>query len=135
MKKLIGFLVIMIAFSALSQTSSLAVNTYFRDFALKPIVLSSKPFMPKVVLKNITTISSNNDNDSKSKFMSRIKKHFCDQYLFEVHDERVHLYFSPIINFQIGQNWLDNEGSTLYQNTRGIYVKGTLLKNFSFSRR
>jgi hypothetical protein len=133
MKKLSGFLVIMIAFSAFSQTSSLAVNTYYRDFSLKPIVLSSKPFMPKVVLKNIATITSNNDTDSISKFLSRIKKHFCDQYLFEVHDERVHLYFSPIINFQLGQNWLDNDGSTLYQNTRGIYVKGTLLKNFSFS--
>ena len=133
MKKLIGFLVIMIAFSTFSQTSSIALNTYFRDFSLKPIVLSSQPFMPKVVLKNTAKITVNDNSYNESKIGSRIKKHFCDQYLFEVHDERVHLYFSPIINFQIGQNWLDNEGSTLYQNTRGIYVKGTLLRNFSFS--
>ena len=133
MKKLIGFLVIMIAFSTFSQTSSIALNTYFRDFSLKPIVLSSQPFMPKMVLKNTAKITVNDNSDNESKIGSRIKKHFCDQYLFEVHDERVHLYFSPIINFQIGQNWLDNEGSTLYQNTRGIYVKGTLLRNFSFS--
>ena len=37
------------------------------------------------------------------------------------------------MNFNIGRNWVENSAPRLFQNTRGVYVKGTLLKNFSFS--
>ena len=69
---------------------------------------------------------------SKKSFGKKLKSHFMDNYLFEVHEQNVNLYISPVVNFQLGQNVLNKDENALFQNTRGFYVKGELLKNFSF---
>ncbi len=132
MKRLTCLIFLMCSLFAKTQTSSLASSTYFRDVSLKPVWLSNQPFMPQVELKSIETIKQQN-GEKKNKGLKNIKKHFFDQYLFEVHQNAVNLYFTPVVNFNIGQNWVENSAPRLFQNTRGIYVKGTLLKNFSFS--
>ena len=109
------------AFSVHAQIESLAGHVYFRDQIQKP------GFKIEGVHWHLTKDST------KVSFRDKLKKHFMDAYLFEVHEENVNLYISPVVNFQSGTNWLDEDGATLYQNTRGIYVKGTLLKNFSFA--
>ena len=109
------------AFSVHAQIESLAGHVYFRDQIQKP------SYKREGVHSHLTKDSS------KVSFRDKLKKHFMDAYLFEVHEENVNLYISPVVNFQSGTNWLDEDGATLYQNTRGIYVKGTLLKNFSFA--
>ena len=109
------------AFSVHAQIESLAGHVYFRDQIQKP------GYKSEGVHSHLTKDST------KVSFRDKLKKHFMDAYLFEVHEENVNLYISPVVNFQSGTNWLDEDGATLYQNTRGIYVKGTLLKNFSFA--
>ena len=109
------------AFSVHAQVESLTGHVYFRDQFQKPGFQKEKsPFSLK---KDTTRIS----------FRNRLKKHFMDEYLLEIHEENVNLYLYPVVNFQAGTNWLEVDGPTLYQNNRGIYVKGTLLNNFSFA--
>lgn len=121
MKKISCILVLFSAFFVHAQVESLAGHNYFRDLSQKPGFKINA--FPSHLPKDSTQIS----------FRDKLKKHFMDAYLFEVHEKNVNLYLSPVVNFQAGQNWLDEGGPTLYQNTRGIYVKGTLLKNFSFA--
>ena len=110
-----------IAFSVHAQIESLVGHVYFRDQIQKP------GYKREMVHSHLTKDST------KVSFRDKLKKHFMDAYLFQVHEENVNLYISPVVNFQSGTNWLDEDGVALYQNTRGIYVKGTLLKNFSFA--
>ena len=121
MKKISCILVLFSAVFVHAQVESLAGNNYFRDASQKP------GFQIEGVHWHLTKDST------KVSFRDKLKKHFMDAYLFEVHEKNVNLYLSPVVNFQAGQDWLDEGGPTLYQNTRGIYVKGTLLKNFSFA--
>ena len=55
-----------------------------------------------------------------------------ENYLFEVHEGNVNLFVSPVVNFQLGNNLVGEDEPYLFQNSRGFYVKGSLLKNFSF---
>ena len=121
MKKISCILVLFSAVFVHAQVESLAGHNYFRDLSQKP-GFKIEAF-PSHLPKDSTQIS----------FRDKLKKHFMDTYLFEVHEKNANLYLSPVVNFQAGQDWLDEGGPTLYQNTRGIYVKGTLLKNFSFA--
>ena len=129
MKRLTCLIFLMCSLFAKTQTSSLASSTYFRDVSLKPVWLSNQPFMPQVELKSIETIKQQN-GEKKNKGLKNIKKHFFDQYLFEVHQNAVNLYFTPVVNFNFGQNWVENSAPRLFQNTRGIYVKKVFFNIF-----
>ena len=121
MKKISCIIVLFSAVFVHAQVESLAGHNYFRDASQKPGF-------------QIEELSSYIKKDSAQvSFRDKLKKHFMDAYLFEIHEKNVNLYLSPVVNFQAGTNWLNEDGPTLYQNTRGIYVKGTLLKNFSFA--
>ena len=121
MKKISCILVLFSAVFVHAQLESLASHNYFRDGSQKPGF-------------QIEEFSSYIEKDSAQvSFRDKLKKHFMDAYLFEIHEKNVNLYLSTVVNFQAGQDWLDEGGPTLYKNTRGIYVKGTLLKNFSFA--
>ena len=124
MKKTGFLLVLMFAFSGHSQVETIAGHSFFRDQTQHPVFLENGP--------EICDVGFQKDS-LKMSFGKKLKSHFMDQYLFEIHEGNVNLYLSPVVNFQVGTNWLDADGPTLYQNTRGIYVKGTLLKNFSFA--
>ena len=124
MKK-IGFLLVLIfAFSAHCQVETLAGHSFFRDQEQQPGFSQEGQAICDVGYQKDT---------SKKSFGKKLKSHFMDNYLFEVHEQNVNLYISPVVNFQLGQNILNQDEAYLFQNTRGFYVKGELLKNFSFS--
>ena len=122
--KNLGFLLVLIfAFSTHSQVETLAGHSFFRDQEQQPGFSKSTPVICDVGYKK---------DSAKISFGKKLKKHFFDQYLFEVHEKNVNLYISPVVNFQLGKNLQNDESAALFQNTRGLYVKGELLKNFSF---
>ena len=123
MKKTGFILVLMFAISAHSQVETLAGNSFFRDQMQEPGFSQEGLAVCDVGYQKDT---------SKKSFGKKLKSHFMDNYLFEVHQQNVNLYISPVVNFQLGQNMLDQDEAYLFQNTRGFYVKGELLKNFSF---
>ena len=55
------------------------------------------------------------------------------KHLIEVKGEDFFLTISPILDFYIGKDFKDTNSRRLFQNTRGIYIEGDILKNFSFS--
>lgn len=55
------------------------------------------------------------------------------QHLFEFKGDDYHLSISPIVDFSIGKDFSDTAKKRLFQNTRGIFIEGDLMKNFSFS--
>ena len=123
MKK-IGFLIVLMsAFSLHSQVETIAGHSFFRDQAQHPSFLQNGPVICDVGFQK---------DSLKLSFGKKLKSHFMDNYLFEVHEENVNLYITPVVNFQLGTNVLNKDEPSLFQNTRGFYVKGTLLKNFSF---
>ena len=110
MKKISCILVLFSAVFVHAQLESLASHNYFRDGSQKPGF-------------QIEEFSSYIEKDSAQvSFRDKLKKHFMDAYLFEIHEKNVNLYLSPVVNFQAGQDWLDEGGPTLYKNTRGIYA-------------
>ena len=123
MKKIAFLFLLLFAFSTQAQ-ESLSVHSFFRDQEQKPSFDRNKE-----AAKSKTSVLK---DSNKFSFTEKFKRAFLDQYLFEVHEKNVNLYISPVVNFQLGQNWLDSDGPSLFQNTRGLYVKGELLKNFSF---
>ena len=102
MKQITCILVLFIAFSVHAQVESLAGHLYFRDQIQKPGF--KKEDVCLSLQKDTTRIS----------FRDQLRKHFMDQYLFEIHEENVNLYLSPVINFQAGTNWLGVDSPTLY---------------------
>jgi hypothetical protein len=54
------------------------------------------------------------------------------QHLFETRGENYQLSISPIVDFSLGKDFADTAKRQLFQNTRGIFIEGDLMKNFSF---
>jgi hypothetical protein len=124
MKKFVILFVLMSAFFVHSQVETLTGHSFFRDQMQQPGFQQNGPIICDVGFEKDTI---------KTSIGKKLKSHFMDNYLFEVHDKNVNLYISPVVNLQLGQNILEKDEASLFQNTRGFYVKGELLRNFSFS--
>lgn len=55
------------------------------------------------------------------------------KHLLEFKGEDYYLTISPVADLSLGKDLADTNSRRLFQNTRGIFVEGDLLKNFSFS--
>lgn len=55
------------------------------------------------------------------------------KHLLEFKGDDYYLTISPVADLSIGKDLADTNSRRLFQNTRGIFVEGDLLKNFSFS--
>ena len=54
-------------------------------------------------------------------------------YLFFTRGKNYTLGITPALNFSMGKDFKDTTNNTLFRNTRGFMVEGTLLDNVSFS--
>ena len=123
MKK-IGFLLVFIsAFTLSAQIETVTGYSFFRDKSEHPNYIKGE--------QAICDVSFQKDTIKKS-FTKKLKSYFMENYLFEVHDGNINLFVSPVVNFQLGKNLVGEDEPYLFQNSRGFYVKGSLLKNFSF---
>ena len=135
MRSWLGFIFTAIISFGHAQEENIFGAPYYRDAWLKPQLIVHKPFMPTLDLK----LNLEQDSSFKPSPISNIgrakgffQKHFMENYLFEVHEGNVKLFVSPLVNFQLGKNLVGEDEPYLFQNSRGFYVKGSLLKNFSF---
>ena len=135
MRSWLGFIFTAIISFGHAQEENIFGAPYYRDAWLKPQLIVYKPFMPTLDLK----LNLEQDSSFKPSPISNIgrakgffQKHFMENYLFEVHEGNVKLFVSPVVNFQLGKNLVGEDEPYLFQNSRGFYVRGSLLKNFSF---
>ncbi len=55
------------------------------------------------------------------------------KHVIEAKGKNYRLNISPILDLTLGKDIKDTSSRRLFQNTRGIYIEGELLKNFSFT--
>jgi hypothetical protein len=55
------------------------------------------------------------------------------KHLLEFKGDDYYFTISPVVDLSIGKDRVDTNERRLFQNTRGIFVEGDLMKNFSFS--
>jgi len=48
-------------------------------------------------------------------------------------EDSLHLTIDPLMNFEVGNDFLDTTGRNLYNNTRGLLIQGDIGSKFSFS--
>ncbi|MBL6660486.1 MAG: hypothetical protein ISP70_03225, partial [Crocinitomicaceae bacterium] len=118
-----GFIFMAIISFGHAQEENILRTPYYRDAQLKPQWIELTPFMPKLDLK----LNLQKDSSVKTSPISNIgrtkaffQKHFMENYLFEVHEESVNLFVSPVVNFQLGKNLVGEDEPYLFQNSRGF---------------
>jgi hypothetical protein len=120
------------SFVAVSQQNLVPIHSFYKDhlFANKGIESYNEgSFFPVNESKyNLIPII----NDSSKQFYKFTNVLF-KKYLVELRGKDFYFKLSPAIDFSIGIDLSDTVSRTLFQNSKGIHVEGSLFENFSFS--
>lgn len=115
-----------------SQHNSILLNSFFKDRILlhaSQDAYTGTGFYP--------IFESNFDLNKKiadsTKQYYELTEILFKKHLFEAKGEDYYITISPIAELRRGKDRADTNARTLFQNTRGFFVEGDLLKNFSFS--
>jgi hypothetical protein len=128
------FILIFIFINSLSfaQQNFIFQHQYFRDEILNTSrkgVYNGSGFYPVVESEYNLNYAIRDSSKQYYDFTEMLFK----KHLIEVKGEDYFLTISPIIDLSIGKDTKDTNNRRLFQNTRGVYIEGDILKNFSFS--
>ncbi|MFN5786772.1 MAG: hypothetical protein ACK46O_11665 [Flavobacteriia bacterium] len=115
-----------------SQQNSLLLNSYFKDQLFNNARNKSyhgSSFLPAFE----TEYDLNNIIRDSSKQYYELTEILFKRHLIEVKGPNYYLTISPAADLLIGKDREDTNIRKLFQNTRGIFIEGDLMKNFSFS--
>ena len=122
-------LFILICHWATGQSQLEPIGTYFKDQLYKKNTSAS--FLP--ISKNQekwTCMFGVRKNDT---LLPSKTKRFRDEHLIKVKGDDFKLEISPLFHFSLGNDFLDSNNQSLYQNSRGLIVLGDITPRFSFS--
>ena len=125
----IVLLFILICHCATGQSQLEPIGTYFKDQLYKKNTSAS--FLP--ISKNQekwTCMFGARKNDT---LLPAKTKRFRDEHLIKVKGEDFKLEISPLCHFSLGNDFLDSNNQSLYQNSRGLIILGDITPRFSFS--
>ena len=125
----IVLLFILICHCAAGQSQLEPIETYFKDQLYQKNTNSS--FLP--ISKNQekwTCMFGERQNDT---LLPNKTKRFRDEHLIKVKGEDFKLEISPLFQFSLGNDFLDSNNQSLYQNSRGLIILGDITPRFSFS--
>ena len=125
----IVLLFILICHCATGQSQLEPIGTYFKDQLYKKNTSAS--FLP--ISKNQekwTCMFGVRKNDT---LLPSKTKRFRDEHLIKVKGEDFKLEISPLFQFSLGNDFLDSNNQSLYQNSRGLIILGDITPRFSFS--
>ena len=132
MKKIIltyGFL--FVAIQLIAQQNTQLLHSYFKDQLFNTArseTYVGSSFLPVLESEyNINYITRDSSKQYYDFTEVLFKKH-----LLEAKGENYKLTISPIFDLAMGKDLKDTTHSTLFQNTRGLFIEGDLMKNFSF---
>lgn len=132
MKKIIltyGLLLSAVQTSA--QQNTLLIQSYFKDQLFnnaRTEVYVGSSFLPLLESDyNLNTII----RDSSIQYYDFTEVLF-KRHLLDATGENYKLTISPIVDFSKSKDFNDTANPSLFQNTRGLFIEGDLLKNFSF---
>ncbi len=132
MKHLLIFVITINAFHFFAQQNSILIHSFFKDRLLDNSDSNhyrGNGFLPafesEYDLKKVI-------RDSSRQFYTLTNILF-KKHLFELKGDNYFLTISPVADLTLGKDKTDTTNRQLFQNTRGIFIEGDLLKNFSFS--
>ena len=120
------------SFASVGQQNTVLMHSFFKDrmhMHLDNKVAPNGSFLPVFE----SQFSTNEALRDSSKQYYELTEMIYKKHLFEAKGTNYFLTISPILDFSIGKDKKDTSERRLFQNTRGIFVEGDLLKNFSFS--
>ncbi len=118
--------------SSFAQHNSILLNSFFKDRLLLHATHDSHvgtSFYPAFE----SAYDLNKKIADSSKQYYDLTEILFKKHLFEAKGEDYYITISPVVDLRRGRDRADTNVRTLFQNTRGIFVEGDLLKNFSFS--
>lgn len=113
-----------------AQQNSLPLNSFFKD---KFVELSGKRSIETFFPANENQLNLNHlIRDSSNQYTDigiwLFKKHFVS-----VSKPEGNISISPLVDFSFGKEMTDSSRSTIYRNTRGVFVEGELLNKIGFN--
>ena len=130
-KVILTYGLLIIAIQSFAQQNTQLLHSYFKDQLFnnsRSEVYVGSSFLPVIESEyNINYIIRDSSKQYYDFTEVLFKKH-----LLEAKGENYKLTISPIFDFAMGKDLKDTTHSTLFQNTRGLFIEGDLLKNFSF---
>jgi hypothetical protein len=114
------------------QHNTLFIHQFFKDNLYNPQIVNS--FQGTSLLPYTESeVDLNKAIRDSSKQYYTFTDILLKKHLFELKGEDFSMNISPIADLSLGRDLSDTSGRKLFQNTRGIYIEGDLLKKFSFS--
>ncbi|MDD2982162.1 MAG: hypothetical protein PHQ74_02130 [Crocinitomicaceae bacterium] len=129
--RILKFLILVFSFSpVLAQQKSIPLNSFYKE-----------KFIENSGGKSIETFYPANESQINLPFVIRdstLQYYEFTEWLFKKHwlniqKEEGTIMISPFMNIALGKETSDPNKSRLFNNTRGLYVEGSLLKKFSFN--
>jgi hypothetical protein len=115
-----------------SQHNTQFIDQFFKDNLFNPQIV--KGFQGTGLLPYIESeIDLTHTIRDSSKQYYTLTDILLKKHLFEIKGADFSLNISPIADLRVGKDLSDTSQRRLFQNTRGIYIEGDLLKQFSFS--
>jgi len=122
---------LMIAIQTIAQQNTQLLHSYFKDQLFnnaRSEVYVGSSFLPVLESDyNLNAII----RDSSIQYYDFTEVLF-KKHLLEAKGDNFKLTISPIFDFGKSKDFSDTSNPLLFQNTRGIFIEGDLLKNFSF---
>lgn len=129
---LTSYLVFGIVFSIVSQQNLLPIQSFYKDKLFQ--INDSTPIMEgsfyPISESRVDLISQINDSALRYSTFTHI---LFQKHVIEIKSKDAFITISPVFNFALGRDFADTIKSTLFNNTRGVYVEGDLFKKFSFA--
>jgi hypothetical protein len=125
-------LMIGLNWTAFSQQNLSLLNQFYRDRYFLHAGQADVP-VTSVFPFNESDFDLNKRLADSSKQYYELTQILFKKHLLEFKGEDYYLTISPVADLSIGKDLSDTNSRRLFQNTRGIFVEGDLLKNFSFS--
>ncbi len=130
LKKSVVMLVFLSSNYLLAQQNSLPLNSFFKD---KFVEVSGKRSIETFFPANENQLNLNHlIRDSSVQYTDigiwLFKKHFVS-----ITKPEGNISISPLVDFSFGKEVTDSSKSTIYRNTRGVFVEGELLNKIGFN--
>lgn len=117
-------------FCAFGQQTFVHNSDYYKDRTLN---YTDRFFQDGIYPKNLSEFNLITAINDSSKQYYTVTEVLFKKHLFEIKGDGFSINISPIISWSYGRDLADTMDRNLFRNTRGVYVDGTLGKNFSFS--
>ncbi|MES2589336.1 MAG: hypothetical protein V4622_10170 [Bacteroidota bacterium] len=124
------YVVLFSSFSVFSQSKNIPLQTYYKTQFLK---YSGKKSLETFYPVNESYLNLTDSIKDTTTFYYDFFVWFFQRNWLEKKEKYGKIEISPLVNFSYGKNTSINDTSSLYRNTRGVFVSGEFEKKLTYS--